>query len=125
MNCKYCKTRLVGTEATYGLCIDCQIAKEDAENLNELNRYREMFPIPPWSNDPITPEVCERLGVTLKEKYGTCIRYVFKEMIVDIPNSDSDDPWSNSLAYIGGTSAEINAGQLACLVAARKTDAKH
>lgn len=116
MKCEYCKMRLVGTEEPVGLCIDCQIAKEDAENLNELNRYREMFPIPPWSSDPITPEVCERLGMI--RNYPGGHGWEDESGCVSVRVTDTE-------TWISGGGYDKTAGQLACLVAARKTDAKH
>jgi len=79
--------------------IECKVAT--------CARYEALFPIAPWSTEPITAGVCERLG-----------------MIPDNLYYDHDDGVSaflgNNAAIIIGEPGIITAGQLSCLIAARK-----
>lgn len=59
MKCKHCDNRLVGKEESVGVCPDCLRAMDEAADAAELARYRAMFPVPPWSTDAITPEICD------------------------------------------------------------------
>lgn len=95
-----------GTEADYSF------RSEECKE-RTLPRYEALFPIPPLSTEPITAAVCERLGLSrnvsplgLVGFLGACGTYVF--VLSDGEHRVSGDP-------------EIKtAGQLACLIAARK-----
>lgn len=122
--CKWCGERLLlDFERDRGLCVDCQVKKEHSDNINELNRFRAIFPVPPWSTDPITPEVCERLGLVNSTKFETRAGVLFswwqdESMEISV-RLDEDETWIAGLGY------NKTAGQLSCIVAARREDAKH
>lgn len=141
MKCKWCGCRLLlEFEREREMCVDCICKKEDAENLNELNRYREMFPIPPWDDSPITAEVCERLGYKKNEpnsndhthlytmwknkEYGEA----YTEIVLLAPNTrvpqDERERYPHT-TLSAGCRGPMTAGQLACLIAARRNNEKH
>lgn len=86
-----------------------RVQKEDAE---ELARYRAMFPVAPWDDGPITVEACERLGLA-KVILGNGTRWMSGvDRVVLIGECGKV---LAPVELIGAT-----AGQLACLVAARR-----
>lgn len=122
MKCKYCKIRLVGVEEVDGICFDCQESVEDAENLNELNRYREMFPVPPWSTEPITHEICEAIGMVrskCESRSGDPVSW-WRDPTGELSVRVAEDE-----TCIAGFGYNKAAGQLACLVVARRNNEKH
>lgn len=118
MKCHHCDNMLIGNEESVGVCPDCLAARDEAADAEELARYRAIFPVPPWSTDPITPEVCERLGMVVK-----------RGVIVQAWRT-TEDPQHTVVAFMKGEEPSVrgliqdgrkhNAGQLACLVAARR-----
>ena len=127
MKCKYCGAEVVRSDCRYthfrcgSWCDDddsddvqqsahCK-GKQDAD---ELARYRAMFPVAPWDEGPITALALETLGFT----------NVYDDHWVD----EADGWWCIFaggcrllVKYRGQEEVCTTAGQLACLVAARKS----
>lgn len=129
-NCKFCGATLRQSRDDGAKFFACgtgdypigQSFRTSDCHTGELARYRAMFPIPPWSTDPITPEVCERLGMvnTTKHESRTGVPFSwYRDSSGEISvRVDEDETW------IAGFGYNRTAGQLACLIAARKEQAK-
>jgi hypothetical protein len=91
---------------------------QDCKN-GELARYRSMFPVPPWDDSPITPEVCERLGM---EDLGFDCASLSRWFQTDGGIVSVSIRGDNASAVYGEVPHGWcqTAGQLACLVAARR-----
>jgi len=108
---------------THRLNIDGFMRSRDCLS-KQVARYEALFPIPPWSTEPISAEVCERLGMTRCSEPDEQAAYRIGEgaSIVEV--------WSENIGwevyFLSGyrlahvPEAEYTAGQLACLIAARK-----
>lgn len=79
---------------------------------DELARFRAMFPVLPWDESPITPEVCERLGMQAMLVAG----YQWAD-IQWYPNETMMEVWVGEEPCNGWCRTS---GQLAMLVAARR-----
>lgn len=108
--CKFCGRRLYyDFEIRDERCFFCRDEQRGQSDAAELARFRAMFPVMPWAEGPITPEVCERLGMVQDGRWWT-----HQESSVAVFDADSSNP------FIRGDGYGKNAGQLACLVAARR-----
>lgn len=95
--------------------------------LNELARFRSMFPVLPWDDSPVTTEVCERLGLLSYQKKLSPTSVLTSWHLPEEPtrtvasietyDSFSEPPWITGLVQDG---RKATAGNLACLVAARR-----
>lgn len=121
MKCKYCDAERdttpggiemweCGTHVSFcdGVTIQSGLCQK-----NELARYRAMFPVPPWSTDAITSGTCESLNMHRSDDgYSySIVDYVYVHQTMD-------DTWR--VSFRGYTDRGMTAGQLACLVAARR-----
>lgn len=125
MRCKYCDAERdttpggieiweCGTHVSFcdGVTIQSGLCQK-----NELARYRAMFPVPPWSEEKITPEVCERLGMVrsrCESRTGDPVSW-WRDPTGELSVRVAEDE-----TWIAGFGYNKTAGQLACLVAARK-----
>lgn len=135
MKCKYCgaaaETRLSDDDRSIWECGTLSVSDGGGvirsdfclkqSDKNELARYRAMFPVAPWSTEPITLEVCERLGMARTES-DVSAEYKSHRMGVEFGKKDpspyvyqEDDEMWYGCDYV------TKAGQLSCLIAARKT----
>lgn len=81
-------------------------------------RYESLFPIPPWSTEPITAEVCEQLGMVYDQQFEAWFvagRAEFGLRAYDDGMIWISEDWNKHVELAG-----LTAGQLACLIAARK-----
>lgn len=96
--------------------VEC-LARADA-------RYRAMFPVAPWDDGPITAEVCERLGMVRTSEEDDIGMYSAHAIDVEFTNI-GPEIWMSPVGYSGPPvklpEEDRTAGQLACLVAARKS----
>lgn len=124
MKCKYCDadsdTTPGGIEmwecGTYVSFGDGVTMQSGLCQKNELARYRAMFPVPPWSTDAITASVCELLGMHVSYRGERFDRWESYDLNVSL-RVFSDASYRQQFSEIGDPKT---AGQLACLIAARK-----
>jgi len=86
----------------------------DAE---ELARYRAMFPVAPWDDGPITAEVCRNLSLS-PQHIGDGARWMLGDFRMVL--MENDGRVHRVAGFDQRESESVTAGQLACLVAARK-----
>lgn len=100
-------------DAGWAQDVRCEVRCKKRDR-DELARFRAMFPVLPWDDSPITPQVCELLGMEHDKSRPSewCVDgilvYVFE--------------YHGASVFVEGyeISEETTAGKLACLVAARR-----
>ena len=109
-SCDLCGSELLlDIERDSGRCVDCESTIYEQECDEQLARFREMFPVAPWSTDPITAEVCELLGMVRDGRWWGC-----PQSGVAVFDCGDGKPFVRGMGY------GLNAGQLALFLAARK-----